>query len=127
MRRCLLVLVAAIVVAVAASPAQATPITSVFAGQTISGNPIPCTTQADGVRVCHGTDNGGGFSDLRLKSFDGTPLEVLVVLPPAPASGTDGKYPFVVQSHGWGVPPGVPTTRSSTDRRPTRGLSRAMR
>jgi hypothetical protein len=108
MRRCLLVLVAAIVVAVAASPAQATPITSVFAGQTISGNPIPCTTQADGVRVCHGTDNGGGSNDLRLRSFDGTPLEVWVMLPPAPASGTDGHYPFVAQSHGWGVPPQGP-------------------
>ena len=65
MRRCLLVLVAAFVAAVVASPAQAAPITSVFAGQTMSGNPIPCTAQADGVRVCHGTDNGGGSADLR--------------------------------------------------------------
>jgi hypothetical protein len=77
----------------------------VFAGQTMSGNPIPCTTQSDGVRVCHGTDNGGGSADLRLKAFDGSPLEVWVILPPAPRSGSDGHYPFVVQSHGWGVPP----------------------
>jgi hypothetical protein len=108
MKRCLLVLVAAFVAAVIASPAQAAPITSVFAGQTMSGNPIPCTTQADGVRVCHGTDNGGGAADLRLKAFDGSPLEVWVVLPPAPRSGSDGRYPFVVQSHGWGVPPTGP-------------------
>jgi hypothetical protein len=93
---------------VVASPAQAAPITSVFAGQTMSGNPIPCTTQADGVRVCHGTDNGGGTADLRLKAFDGSPLEVWVILPPAPRSGTDGHYPLVVQSHGWGVPPTGP-------------------
>ena len=98
MRRCLLVLVAAIVVAVAASPAQATPITSVFAGQTISGNPIPCTTQADGVRICHGTDNGGGSNDLRLKSFEGTPLEVWVMLPPAPfLSWRSGLRPSLVR------------------------------
>src|SRR5690349_21241575 len=108
MRRCLLVLVAAFVAAVVASPAQAAPITSVFAGQTMSGNPIPCTAQADGVRVCHGTDNGGGASDLRLKAFDGSPLEVWVILPPAPRSGSDGRYPLVVQSHGWGVPPTGP-------------------
>jgi hypothetical protein len=110
MKRGLLVFVAAFVAAVSAAPAQAAPITSVFAGQTMSGNPIPCTTQSDGVRVCHGTDNGGGPADLRLKAFDGSPLEVWVILPPAPApaSGSDGHYPFVVQSHGWGVPPTGP-------------------
>jgi hypothetical protein len=108
MRRCLLVLVAAFVAALVAAPAQAAPRTSVFAGQTMSGNPIPCTTQSDGVRVCHGTDNGGGSADLRLKAFDGSPLEVWVILPPAPRSGSDGHLPFVVQSHGWSVPPTGP-------------------
>jgi len=108
MRRCLLALVAAFVAAVVAAPAQAASITSVFAGQTMSGNPIPCATQSDGVRVCHGTDNGGGTADLRLKAFDGSPLEVWVILPPAPRSGSDGHYPFVVQSHGWGVAPTGP-------------------
>jgi hypothetical protein len=39
---------------------------------------------------------------MRLKSFDNTPLEVYVILPPAPSSGTDGNYPLVVQSPGWG-------------------------
>lgn len=108
MRRCLLVLVAAFVAALIAAPAQAASLTSVFAGQTMSGNLIPCTTQSDGVRVCHGTDNGGGSADLRLKAFDGSPLEVWVILPPAPRSGSDGHYPFVAQSHGWGVPPTGP-------------------
>jgi hypothetical protein len=88
----------------APSPAStAAPATSVLAGQTMSGNPIPCPAQADGVRVCYGTyNNGPGGSDIRLKTFDGSPLELYVILPPAPASGTDGHYPFVAQSHGWG-------------------------
>lgn len=91
------------------SPASAA-ITGVFAGQTVSGNPIPCVVQSDGTRVCHGTyNNGPGGSDIRLKSFDGTPLAVYVTLPPAPSSGTDGNYPLVVQSHGWGGPPTGPT------------------
>src|ERR1700750_153092 len=108
MRSCLLVLVAAFIVALAAPSAQAAPITSVFAGQTMSGNPIPCTTQSDGVRVCHGTDNGGGSADLRLKAFDGSPLEVWVILPPAPRSGSDGDYPLVVQIQGGELAPTRP-------------------
>jgi dienelactone hydrolase len=43
-----------------------------------------------------------------VKTFDGIPLEVYVTLPPAPSSGTDGNYPLVIQSHGWGVPPSGP-------------------
>jgi hypothetical protein len=89
--------------AVLALPASASAaITSTFAGQTVSGNPIPCTALSDGVRVCHGADGGGGTADLRLKSFDGSPLEVYVILPPTPASGSDGGYPLIIQSHGWG-------------------------
>src|SRR5947208_4048241 len=85
-------------------------ITSVFAGQTVSGNAIPCVAQSDGVRVCHGTyDNGPGGSDIRLKTFDGVPLAVYVELPPAPTTGTDGSYPLVVQSHGWGGPTSGPS------------------
>jgi dienelactone hydrolase len=80
-------------------------ITSVFSGQTVSATGISCPAQSDGVRVCHGTDAG---PDLRLKSFDTTPLEVYVVLPPAPGSGSDGHYPLIVQSHGWGGAAGGP-------------------
>lgn len=81
-------------------------ISGVFAGQTVSGSAIPCTAQSDGVRVCHGTD--ASSTDLRLKSWDGTPLEVYVILPPAPTSGTDGDYPLIVQNHGWGGSAGGP-------------------
>jgi hypothetical protein len=92
------------------APAQASAaITSVFGGKTVSGNPIPCTAQSDGVRVCHGSDGGGGPNDLRLATFDGAgALEVYVILPPAPSSGSDGPYPEIVQGHGWGGSAGGP-------------------
>jgi dienelactone hydrolase len=58
--------------------------------------------------VCHGDESGLGRADLRLKSFDGTPLALYVTLPSAGASGVHHHYPLVVQSHGWGVPPSGP-------------------
>jgi hypothetical protein len=81
---------------------------SVFAGHTMNGEPIPCVAQADGVRVCHGDESGASGTDLRLKSFDGSPLAVYVILPPARAFRASGNYPLVVQSHGWGDPPSGP-------------------
>jgi hypothetical protein len=99
---------AAAAMMVPANIASASPITTVFAGETMSGGAIPCVAQSDGVRVCHGYDNGASGPDLRLKSFDGVPLEVYVILPPAPSSGSDGPYPLVVQSHGWGSSAGGP-------------------
>ena len=88
---------------IAAVPAVANAtVTTVLSAQTVSGQGIPCVVQAAGVRVCHGDDGGLSGPDLRLKSFDGAPLEVYVILPPAPSGRTDGDYPLVVQSHGWG-------------------------
>ncbi len=96
-------------VAFVALPAGASAaVTGVLAGHTMSGQPIPCVAQSDGVRVCHGDYSSSGGPDLRLKSFDGTPLAVWVILPPVPASGADGHYPLVVQNHGWGEPPTGP-------------------
>lgn len=92
----------AIVIALAAPGSASAAVTAVLGGQTLSGTAIPCTAQADGVRVCIGTDGGGTGPDLRLKSFDGTALALDVILPPAPAGGADGHYPLVVQSHGYG-------------------------
>jgi dienelactone hydrolase len=100
---------AAVATAFIALPAGASgAVTGVLAGHTMNGQPIPCVAQSDGVRVCHGEESGSAATDLRLQSFDGTPLEVYVTLPPAPASGADGDYPLVVQSHGWGDPPSGP-------------------
>jgi poly(3-hydroxybutyrate) depolymerase len=100
--------VAATVITAAAAflaPASAdAAISGVFGGQTVSGQAITCTVQTDGTRVCHGDYSSSGGADTRLKSFDGTPLALYVTLPPAPASGTDGRYPLVVQSHGWDSP-----------------------
>jgi hypothetical protein len=81
---------------------------SLLGGQTMNGQPIPCVAQADGVRVCHGDESGVGGADLRLKSFDGSPLALYVILPPTGVSRADGDYPLVVQSHGWGDPPAGP-------------------
>ena len=81
---------------------------AVLAEHTVKGQAIPCVAQSDGVRVCHGDGIGPKGDDLRLKSFDGTPLALFVTLPPAPASGPDGGYPLVIQSHGWGDPPRGP-------------------
>jgi dienelactone hydrolase len=80
---------------------------SVFAGQTMNGQSVPCVAQADGVRVCHGDETGVGGADLRLKSFDGSPLAVYVILPPS-STYRPGDYPLVVQNHGWGDPPTGP-------------------
>lgn len=82
-------------------------VTGVLAGHTMDGEPIPCVPQSNGVRVCQGDENGVGGADLRLKSFDGTPLALYVTLPPR-TSGANGDYPLVVQSHGWGDPPTGP-------------------
>ncbi|HWA67954.1 MAG TPA: CocE/NonD family hydrolase [Mycobacteriales bacterium] len=78
----------------------------VFAGHTMDGSPMPCTTRSDGIRVCVGNESGVGKPDYRLASFDGTPLATYVTLPAAaaPAHG----YPLVVESHGWGDPPTGP-------------------
>jgi hypothetical protein len=101
MRRHVLAAIAVAAAAVAL-PAEASADTStIFFNHTISGAPLTCTAQSDGVRVCHGDSSSTG-ADMRLKSFDNTPLEVYVILPPVPTSGTDGDYPLVVQSHGWG-------------------------
>ncbi len=86
----------------------AAPHSAVLAAYTVKSQPIPCVAGPDGVRVCHGDGKGPGLPDQRLKSFDGAPLALYVTLPPAPASGPDGGYPLVIQSHGWGDPPSGP-------------------
>jgi dienelactone hydrolase len=81
---------------------------AVLAEHTTHARPIPCLAQGDGVRVCHGDGKGPTGDDLRVKSFDGTPLALYVTLPPPPSTGTDGNYPLVILSHGWGDPTSGP-------------------
>ena len=53
--------------------------------------------KTEGVRFCPGD------VDHRVATFDGVPLDVNVVLPPAPKQRghRDGGYPLVVELHGW--------------------------
>jgi dienelactone hydrolase len=88
--------------------AAAAATSAVFAGHTVSGQAVPCVAQSDGTRVCHGDFSSSGGADLRLKSFDGTPLAFYVTLPAKPASGTDGSYPLIALSHGWDEPTSGP-------------------
>lgn len=85
-------------------PARAsTPITGVLDGHTMDGQALPCVTQPDGVRVCQ-DETGLQGVHLRLRSFDDSPLAMFVTLPPQQGAGRDGRFPLVVQSHGWGAP-----------------------
>lgn len=91
-----------------ASSAATAP-TTVFGHHTMTGQPVVCAPAHGGIRVCDGHERGSAASDLRLESFDGTPLAFYVTLPAQPArGGHGGPYPLVVQSHGWGAPPSGP-------------------
>jgi Acetyl xylan esterase (AXE1)/X-Pro dipeptidyl-peptidase C-terminal non-catalytic domain len=58
---------------------------------------VSCTVQSDGVRFC-------GSSSPRSTSpaWDGTPIDVNIAFPAAPAQGPDGNYPLVMLFHGYG-------------------------
>jgi hypothetical protein len=58
---------------------------------------VPCTVQADGVRFC-----GSSAPRSTTPAWDGTPIDVNVAFPPAPAKGRDGRYPLVMLFHGYG-------------------------
>jgi len=58
---------------------------------------VSCTVQADGVRFCGSTSPRS-----TVPAWDGTPIDVNVAFPPAPAHGRDGKYPLVMLFHGYG-------------------------
>ena len=78
---------------------------SVFAGAaraqtrlTVLGH--PCVTQSNGGRFCQTTEAGPGLTVNGVPSFDGTPLDVDVSLPPA--SFGNGPFPTIVMLGGWG-------------------------
>jgi predicted acyl esterase len=71
-----------------AAPAGAA-VPSVFGGD------VACevkSAELNGVRHCTGPTT----------TFDGTKIDVSVILPPEPASGPDGPYPLIGTYHGWG-------------------------
>jgi predicted acyl esterase len=87
-RRYLPALGAAIALSLAFAPAsQAAYPADVFGG-------ITCTVQPSNgnVRLCSG----------QTATWDGTGIDVNVILPPAPPSGSDGPYPAIGTFHGWG-------------------------
>ena len=71
-------------------------VTRVFTG--LASDPVPCAVQTQaavaGQRWCNGAPS-------RVRTFDGTPIDVSVALPPAPASGPDGRFPLIGIYHGW--------------------------
>src|SRR4051812_26711730 len=80
---------AAIALSLAVAPAsQAAYPADVFGGD------AACTVQPSNgnVRLCSG----------QTTTFDGTGIDVNVILPPAPPSGSDGPYPAIGTFHGWG-------------------------
>jgi|GEM_PF-408854 len=73
------------------------PISNVLTG--LDSPAISCTVQTAagkvGQRFCTANPS-------LAKSFDGTPIDIAIGLPPAPASGPDGNFPLVGMFHGWG-------------------------
>jgi hypothetical protein len=85
--------VAAVLAAAVLAPSAAdAAIPQVF---TNTASPVDCTVQASGQRFC-------GTGTALLASHDGTPIDVAVAFPPAPAAGPDGPYPVIGIYHGWG-------------------------
>lgn len=56
---------------------------------------VSCSVAGDGTRECGGTLS-------TVKTFDGTPIDVNVAFPAAPATGPDGNYPMIMVFHGYG-------------------------
>src|SRR3954451_23542979 len=74
----------------------------------VMGGAVTCAVQANGQRFC-------GTGAATVPSFDGTPIDVSVAFPPAPASGPDGPYPVIGLYHGWGGSKIVPTSTPTSD------------
>ncbi len=63
---------------------------------TKTASPVNCTVQASGQRFCPASGAA------QVASWDGTPIDVNVAFPTAPAAGPDGPYPVIGIYHGWG-------------------------
>src|SRR4026209_8120 len=90
----------AVILLLAAVPARAGTVASVFGGKE------PCSV-VSGVPVCAGTVL------TRVETWDGVPLDVNVTIPPA---AMDGPFPVIVDLHGWGgSKAGTPFTQRAMD------------
>lgn len=78
------------------APAAQAAVASVFTG--MPSPPVTCTVRSggatDGQRWCSGVST-------RVRSWDGTPIDVAVFIPPEPNSGPDGGFPLIGLYHGW--------------------------
>jgi predicted acyl esterase len=113
MRKLLLGLVIAGAMLVAPSAQAAIP--------NVLGGTVSCSAASDGVREC-----GSSSPRSTSPSWDGTPIDVNVAFPPAPASGTDGNYPLIIVGHGYGggkIGFGAPGTTSGLRRFTSRGYA----
>ena len=88
MSKRLLTLAATVAVLAIAPAAANADVTSAFGGK------VPCTTDANGLRVCQGD------SSHLVPTWDGTTIDVNLVLPAA--GGKDGDFPLIGFYHGWG-------------------------
>ncbi len=79
-----------------APAASSASVPSVYTG--LPSPPVTCTVQPAGPnagqRWCSGSPS-------RVQSWDGTPIDVSVTLPPAPAAGPDGDFPLIAVFMGW--------------------------
>lgn len=85
-----LLLVLGLLAALMLAPAANADVTTIFDGQ------LSCTVGGDDYRHC-----GSPSAATTVTSFDGTPIDVYVVLPEAPGSGSDGNFPVMGSFHGW--------------------------
>ena len=98
MRKLILSLVLATGLLVPTQASAAIP--SVF--NDVASPPVACEVQVganEGERFC---TTPAGQDSSRVASFDDTPIDVAVALPPEPAQGADGNFPLIGLYHGYG-------------------------
>lgn len=89
-----------VVTSLAAAASADAAINQVF---TDTPSPVACVTQSSGPSAGQRHCTGPVAPNVStVPSFDGTPIDVTVTLPPAPSGGTDGDYPVVGVFHGYG-------------------------
>jgi predicted acyl esterase len=87
----------------------------------VLGGAISCSVASDGVREC-----GSSSPRSTAPTWDGTPIDVNVALPPDPSPSADGDYPLIIVGHGYGgakFPFGAPGSSSDLRRFTSRGYA----